>query len=311
MKFAFARSIIIFEANMKHKEEFEFSYKGGNSIDVNTLLTSQFHFLAALNELQKELFPQGKLNLRISAFKEGSFIVQFILETSFLQEIFTKDNAKFAFEILAAFSTVVTIHQALGGKKAKEVTDNGSTVEINIRGDGNSINIDRKIFDIYKHNPTLSNAITSNFDLLEKDKSIEGIEIKESTAKEAILSVPESEFENLSKINPYLDRETTEEIYREERLFIKKPNLLPEKNKVWRWEVIHKGNDIAVKITDKDFERQINDGLRIGQGDSLVVDLKILYRWNEKFNTYVQTGKYEAIKVHRVIERNEQTTFRF
>lgn len=32
---------------------FEFKYDGNNFIDLNTLITSQFHFLATFNELQK------------------------------------------------------------------------------------------------------------------------------------------------------------------------------------------------------------------------------------------------------------------
>jgi hypothetical protein len=50
---------------MTKEKDFEFSYQGSNYIDVNTLLASQFHFVASLAELQKELFPDVEIKLKL------------------------------------------------------------------------------------------------------------------------------------------------------------------------------------------------------------------------------------------------------
>ena len=296
----------------KNQTQFEFKYEGDNYIDINTLLTSQFHFLATITEIQKTLHPTAKVSIKIGAFREGSFIVDMLMESSFIKDFFSNGGGKITLDVLAGFASLISIHQYLKGRKAETVEDKGNgNVEIKVDGDKNSIIVNQKVFHIYKSNQTASNSIEKNFELLDADPGITGIVINRTDKgqKENILNVPKQEFKDIAKPNSYLSKEITDETHLSQVLFIKKPNLYPENNKVWNWELMHKGRDIVAKITDVDFRIKINEGLKVGQGDRLIADLKIFYKWNESYMTYVESGKYEIVKVHTIKGREEQSRF--
>lgn len=301
---------------MKQSQEFEFKYQGENFIDLNTLITSQFHFLAAVNELQRELYPDANVKLRVGAFKEGSFLVEFLLETTWIDNMFNRDNINLLIGVIGGFASLISIHKYLNGRKATTIKEKGDDIEIETDGE-TPITINKQVFNIYKENATVNKALRQNFELLEKDNEIEGVEIltrekKGSKSKsKRILEVVRDDFETLSKENPYLERTTTEEVHRNQTLFIKKPNLYPEKNRVWNWGFIHKGRDIKAKIVDNAFRNEINSGLRLGQGDRLEADLKIYYKWDERFRTFIESNRYEVVKVYNMIKRTEQTRLDF
>ena len=292
---------------MNQQQQFEFRYKGENFIDLNTLITSQFHFLAAVNELQKELYPDVDLKLKVGAFNKGSFVVDLLLETNWVDHLFNKDSVYVLEAIVGGFASIVGIHKYLKGRKADKVEEKGDNVTISVNGDKNSVTVDKRVFNIYKDNVTINKSVQQNFEMLQEDDEIEGVEIKVSNASNDILTVEREEFQELAKQNPYLSRTTMEEVHLSQNLFIKKPNLMPEKNKTWKWELIHKGRDISAKVVDWDFALKINEGLKIGQGDRLVADLRIGYKYSEQFGTFVERNFYEVVKVHKLIPRSEQT----
>jgi hypothetical protein len=229
-----------------------------------------------------------------------------LMETNFLQHIFTKENAGIIGGILGAFKTALEIHKYLKGKKPESIIEQGDKYEIT-NGDNAKIIVDKRVFNVYRHNENLTQSIQKNFEALSNDASVEGITIRPDNNPEPIVNISKQEFDELSKPNPFFDKEQNEEMWVDETVFIKKPNLMPEKGKVWNWELLHKGRDIKAKITDPRFELQINEGLRVAQGDRLIVDLKIFYKWHDRYNTFVESGKYEIIKVHKLIEREEQS----
>lgn len=296
---------------MSAKKEFEFKYNGGDTIDLNTLLTSQFHFLATINEIQKELYPDAKVNLRVAGFKPGSFVVQLVIETNFIQDLLTKENAAVLTGILTGFKGVIDVYKLLKGKKAisEIASKEDGKVEIKVQGNNNTVTFDKVVFNIYRNNKTANDSINKNFELLDSDPNIEGIEILEPNKKKPLIKVPRIEFENLTQPNEYFTSDKIEHFESDQIFFIKKANLMPEKNKPWKWHLIHKGRDIESKITDNNFRIMIDDGLKIGQGDRLIADINIEQKFDKKFNTFVETGRYNIIKVHKIIERDTQKKF--
>lgn len=292
---------------MERQRKFEFRYKGENFIDLNTLLTSQFHFLAAVNEIQKELYPEVNLKLRVGAFNKGSFVVDLLMESTWIDHLFNKDTVEVLEKIVGAFAGIIAIHQFLKGRKADNIEENGDDVKISVKGDNNSIKVDKRVFNIYKDNITVNKSVQQNFEMLNNDDEIEGVEIKSAIDKKEYLDIDRKDFEDLSKPNPYLNRTHIEEVHKNQNLFIKKPNLMPEKNRVWKWELIHKGRDISAKVVDWEFATKINEGLKIGQGDRLVADLRIGYKYSQQFGTFVERNFYEVVKIHDLIPRSDQT----
>lgn len=258
---------------------------------------------------KKELYPDASVKIKVGAFKEGSFILELLSETTWLENLFSNDYVEVAGEVLAGFAIILKLRKLLKGKKAKEIKENkNGTVEITI-SDGSKVTIKDSVFNIYQNSTVVNKAIEKNFELLERDTEIEGIKITEvkGKVKKEILDVNREAFEHISKPNEYLDRSQTENTLFNERLFIKKPNLFPQKNRVWIWEFIHRGRDVKAKITDKKFLKQINNGLRVGQGDRLIVDLKVYYKFDKRFRTWIEANKFDVIKVHNFEERTNET----
>ncbi len=296
--------------NKDNQSVFEFKYDGDNFIDLNTLITSQFHFLATFNELQKELYPDASVKIKVGAFKEGSFILELLSETTWLENLFSNDSVEVAGEVLTGFATILTIRKLLKGKKAQNTKENkNGTVDITV-SDGSVVTIKDSIFNIYQNSTVVNKAIEKNFELLNKDTEIEGIKITEVTSKKIkkdILDIDRKAFDDISQPNEYLEKSQTENTLFNERLFIKKPNLFPQKNRIWSWDFIHRGRDLKAKITDKKFLKDINNGLRVGQGDRIIVDLKVYYKFDKRFNTWVEANKFDVIKVHNFEERTNET----
>ena len=94
-------------------------------------------------------------------------------------------------------------------------------------------------------------------------------------------------------------------------LYIKKPNLFPEKNKVCNWGFLFRGRDINARMCDESFLMKINKGLPVAQGDRLLVDLKAHFKWDESFMTYIETNRFDVMNVKEHRPRPEQPSFSF
>lgn len=294
-------------------KQFEFRYGGENFIDLNTLLTSQFHFLATINELQKELYPQLDLKIKVGSPKQGSFVLDLLFETKRLQEIFTLDNAAVLVAIVEAFGSLIELRRFLEGGKADVVTEVGAdNISVSVSGKKNKVIVDKRVFNIYQNNGSVNRAMEQNFEMLSDDPEIESVTLSESGKNEReILKVEAEEFETLSRHNSYLDRSEIDMIHRNQVLFIKEANLHPEKGRVWKWKFFHRNRDISAKILDTKFAEKINSGYRLGQGDHLVADLRIFSKFSQTYNSFIESGKYEIVQVHEVVHREDQGSLDF
>lgn len=291
----------------KIQKIYEYNYIGEqNYIDINTLLTSQFHFSFILNEMQKELCPDLELKIKIQSFDKGSFDVNHIIELTnsgiFILSM-SVDHIAIMFSILSDY---LTIKKYLKNNKANNIKDVGNNkieIKINHTGEGPLI-IDKGAFNIYQKNENLDTAIKKNIQALENDKEIEGVIIKEKGSSKPLITIERKDFFALTQPNSYLDKETKDKISSNEIVYIKKPDHYPKK--VAKWSFIHRGRSITASITDDKFIAQINDGERFGQGDSLDVTLKTFYKWDERYKTYIETGRYEIVNVNKIGRREEQ-----
>ena len=58
--------------NNRVEKDYEFKYLGNSHyIDINTLLSSQFHFSAIVNEVKSQLFPEVNLKIKVKSFEKG------------------------------------------------------------------------------------------------------------------------------------------------------------------------------------------------------------------------------------------------
>jgi hypothetical protein len=142
--------------------------------------------------------------------------------------------------------------------------------------------------------------------VLENDEEIEGVMIKEKESSKPLITINRDDFSALTQPNSYLDKETKDKVFGNEIVYIQKPDHYPKTKKVANWSFIHRGRPIAASIIDEKFIAKINEGERFGQGDNLDVTLKTFYKWDERYKTYVETGRYEIIQVNKIGRREKQ-----
>lgn len=289
----------------KEQKRYVFTYNGGSVIDLNTLLTSQFHLLAIINEIQRDAYPGKKISIKVEALKEGSFDIQLLLETDLIKQIFETHKIEILSGVVTILGGVFGVYRFLKGKKAdgvKQKADN--KVEITLNAD--TIIIDQKAFEIYQNNKAINRAINKNFELLERDENIDGIEITDTETKERVIEVPKEEFNSLQQPNEYIGSDTNEKIMINQTVLIRKPDLYPKK--IVSWGFIYKGRNINAVITDENFiQKNILGGERVGRGDGLICDLKIFYQWDETFQTYLETNKFEIVRIRTIVKKGEQS----
>ncbi len=296
---------------MSKRTQLQFKYGGENFIDINTLLTSQFHFITSINEFQREFYPNAKIKIRVAPYDKGSFIVNLFFETTWIKDLFSNSAIDISTKLMELLTAYLVLKALLKGEKAISETKLQEGRVIVTNAEGQSIEFDGKLIDFYKSNRNIHEATNKNFELLEEDVDIDGISIMDKEHEVEILNIPREDFNAYVGPNSYFDRKSDEQTYYNQVLYIKKPNLFPEPKKAYNWGFIYRGRDITAKISDEDFRAQVNAGLRVGQGDRLMVDLKIFYRFDKQVMTFIETNKFEILKINSVEPRVEHPTIDF
>ena len=282
---------------------FEFKYQGeSHSIDINTLLTSQFHYSAILNEIKNQLFPEIELKIKIQSFEKGSFDINQIIEITTITGMLFFENKDYINEIFKILKAYIDIKKVLGDKKpekVEEISDNKIVLTIN--GDNNTVIVEKDAFKIYQNNYTIHKAIIKNVEVLEKDTEIEGVQITNQTTNETVVDIPRADFIDLTIDNPYLDKEINEKIIEDAILYIRKLEISPKKNS--KWDFIYEGRKInTVPIHDENFLSKVNEGLRFGNGDRLRARLKIIQKLDIPTGAYLD-DKFEIMVVKDIVNK--------
>lgn len=289
------------------QDRFEYKYKGDVAyIDIETLLSSQLHFVTIVNEVQRSLLPEIELKIRVEAPSKGSFIFQHLYQWAVENDIFSKDRIEYisnlggaAAFIYGAVKGLIIVFSHLKGTKATKIEEQkGDKVKI-FNESGQFIYADRSVFNIYTTNQALNEAFRKQAEVLEQDENVDGIQLINKETKEVIVDVPREKFADFQHGNAYLSGERIDKPKPTTRLYIKKPDLFPKSQERVIWEFIYDGKPIKATITDAGFISQINEGLRVGQGDSVIVDLKIIAEFDKRFNTHIDK-RYEITSVKSI-----------
>jgi hypothetical protein len=286
--------------NIKYKGQFE-------ALDALTVFNSQIQFINILHEIAVIRYPEVGFAIKVKGFRKGSLNVQQILEIA--SGIFAADNFQYVKGIFQIFSELLKLKNFLKDKKAQSVKKIGNnSVRIVIKG--KNITVSENAFNLYQNNPVLTNAFNATSEILTPQEKIKSIEVsakRKNKRRENLLTIKRNDLKNFSTENPYLNKEYTEYTYPDQILLIKKPNLVPERGKKWYWHMIHKGRDIHARIEDPAFRRRINEGLKVGQGDRLRADLIVKYKYDGKFNTYLETNQFIVKNIREdIIQRDTQ-----
>jgi hypothetical protein len=287
--------------------QFEFKYQGeSHSIDINTLLTSQFHYAAILNEIKNNLYPDIELKIRIQSFEEGSFDINQLIEITTISGLFVFQNVDYISQIFRVLKAYIDIKKVLEGKKPEKIEELAENkIALVINGNNNTVIVDKDAFNIYQNNYQIHKALYKNAEILEHDPEIDGVKITNKTTNETILDIPRSEFLDLSLDNPFLDKEINVKIIEDAVLYIRKLEISPKRNS--KWDFIYEGRKInSVPIHDDIFLNQVIEGKKFGNGDRLKARLRIIQKLDIPTGVYLDE-KYEVLVVKNIVPKNEQT----
>ncbi len=295
---------------MKKKANFEFRYKGeSHSIDINTLLVSQFQYMTILTEIKNQIDHKIELKIRIQSFERNSFDINQLIEITTVTGLLFFENIDYINQIFKIFKSYIDIKKLLDGKKPdkiERVGNNNVSLTFKINGKNNTLIVDEKAFTIYQNNYQINKAITKNGEILESDSEIEGIQIINKETNEKIIDISRKDFKYLLAENPYMNKETNEIIIDDAILFIRKLEILPKKNS--KWDFIYDGRKInSVKILDENFLKKVREGMKFGNGDRLKGKLKIIQKLDPETGAYLD-DKYELLEVKQIIHNPRQNS---
>lgn len=290
---------------------YEFKYEGEfQSLDALTVLNTQLNFVTILSEIKEHVYPEAKLDIRIEGAEKGSLIINHFIEIASVSGMFILDNYTYVKTLFEVLIDLIKIYKFLDGKKPDKVEKTGDgSVNLYLYGSNNSFS--ENAFNIFCNSGIINNAMNNTSKILLENNDVTSIELNDKEDKKQLMHIDRSEFEKLGRENPFMDKQTIEDLKKNQILFVYKSNLFPDPKKKWVWEFIHKGRNIKATIKDPEFLKKINQGLRLGQGDRLKADLKVFCDYDERLGTHIESGKYEVSNISDIIYRSGENKINF
>lgn len=275
-------------------------------IDANVFINSLIHTTTLIQEINKELNSGANIAIKIKALEKGSFLVHIQLIETFidsLKNIFTPEHIALGSGIISSLVGLIELKKFLKGDKPEVIKKEGDTLTI-INSRGNVIIVNDPVFNIYKNNQVARDSLEQNFETLNNDSSIEGIEFTDIN-EVPYISVTREEFVDLTT--------QSEEILEGDKILTKSAQLNIVRlsfDETLSWEFYYYGNRITAKIKDPKFYDLINKGERFAKGDILEVELQIKQKFDLGVNTYVNKS-YQINRITNHIPRDEQQKLNF
>lgn len=287
---------------IESRSNFGLHLEGDNVIDAN-LLSDTIRDIAELTKLAaKEENPEADLKMKVTAFRNGSFEIDFSAVILLGLTILSNPET-FASTVITIVKGIFEIKKLLKGEKPKSIKDAGNgNIEV-MSADGgsiiapkasetviNNINIDTLVMNIAKnakdHNPS------GRFSLITQsgDFTCDAEDIFKMLAP-----IPREEIAFCKRLRT------------ETHLHIKKPDLVGRS----AWDFKYKGKIITAKIEDDAWVEGVNTGrVAIRAGDYINATIEINMEIDEVGNQIPDTEKYSVIKVHGDIVHDdaEQTS---
>lgn len=301
-------SLPISNTNENKMEELKIKFGGDtHEIEANTYINSLLHFTSIVQEVNKGISKDKKIEVKIRANIAGSFIVDLMIMPSDIidgvKQIFSSEHITYASELIKTVSEVYKVAKHLFGKKPKNIT-NDKDESISIENfEGNVQVFDFRGANIYLNNQNIKEAIAQEFETLESDKNVTSFELLNKN-EEPLIEINQKEFYNLSSSG------STEELSKNERIETISNANLNISSLDWefkkKWDFYYLGNKISAKVTDSTFGERIDKGERFGKGDTLNAEMEITQKFDESVNSFVNKS-YTITKILKHIERPTQS----
>lgn len=265
----------------------DFKIKFGNEsneIDVDTLISSLIYMSNLVQEVNKELDTEKKIEVKIKALEKGSFEVHIELIETIIQSLFSGDKVGYTSDIIQIVSGLFMFAKFLKGEKPKEITQgkNNSITITNLSGETTIFH--DSVVNIYNGNDQVRGYIAKQFSVLDKTDDITNFEIL-NHKDEILTHIDREEFPLLSKKIFTEIKRTEVEVLENEKMQILRPSFSTDLN----WDFIYKGTKIGAKMLDHKLVDKVDRGEKFSKGDLLVVDLEITKFYDQEYDAYMIT----------------------
>lgn len=284
---------------MKSEENFSIHLDGNSSIDA-ILLSDIIKGFAELTKLATlENNPDAYLKMNVTAFKLGSFQVDF----STICEL--KDNlVNNGLEILALATNAVTtvkgffeIKRLLKGNEPKSIEKLGNGKIKVISSDNESITVNETSGAVV-NNVHIENLVVNVTDKITEKNSSGGFSFDTSDGN---IHFTNEDLQNISKPLPIIEESICKRSVIMADLMIKKPDLLGHSS----WSFYYDGKTIEAKIEDEDFLKYIEKGnYSICGGAYITAKLEIVVELGSDGLPDIHSTKYSVLKVNGEIKNN-------
>jgi len=282
-------------------KDLKLKYGGGNAIDANTYINSLLHFTNVVHEVNNTIHPDKRIEVKIKAQSEGSFIVDLVVQSAGvvenLKNLFSAEAVGYIADICELVGMTYAVAKFLKGKKPKEVVSDGESAKI-INQDGEVNYFDLRGANIYLNSPKIQNGIAKGFETLNADNDVDSFEITDNK-EEPLVSVGRDDFDELSH---------TEITEKQERVDVKR-GVLRIVSVVFgakkKWAFVYEGIRIEARITDDVFLERVANREPFAHGDALEVEMDIKQIYDDDIGLFIN-DTYTVTKVIQHISKSEQ-----
>lgn len=284
---------------MKSEDYFSFHLDGNSSIDA-VILSKIIMDLAELTKISAlEENPDAYLKINVTAFKNGSFQIDFSTICEFTENLISNSPQfiQLASTVISTVKGYFEIKKLLKGNKPKSIQDkNDGKITITSQ-DNHSVTVNKSSGAVINnfHIDNLVVNISSNISENNKDGGFSF----ETTTDTTHFS--NEDIANMSRPLPIIEEEQIKNTIISADLPIKKADLLGKS----AWSFIFNNKTIDAKIDDEDFIDKIHNGeISIHSGDYITAELVISVQISENHLPDESTTKYSIRKVIGGIKNN-------
>lgn len=268
-----------------------------HEIDVNVLISSLMYTSNLIQEINRELDTDKKIDIKIKALEKGSFEIHIELIESLLKSMFSSETISYADNIISILGGLYGFANFLKGSKptvVNEIKDN----QINIVNEnGEKTTITNNVYNIYMNNTSVRKTIAKQFSSMQTSDEIDSFEIQD-WQENTISVINAVDFPDLSSsIDPLKnEHENLVQIKTEQKMLIIRPSF----TKDLKWDLVYKGTRISAFMKDEELIKAIDRGDNFSKGDLMVVDLEITKYYDKDIGAHMITK--DSYKILKFIE---------
>lgn len=272
-----------------------------HEIDVDLFIESLVSYSSVTQEVSAYLSPGTKVDIKIKAPKQGSFIILLDLIAQNGGDLFTSDNISLAANIVTTVGGLYGLKKWVSKNGKPEIVKPCNDNSIEISNNNGSIVINNNVYNLYQENPKVRENLRRTFYKLKEKGEIVDFSIRDVDADHDIFHVNQSDFSLLASDDDEIDQRKQK--VRKERQELSVFKVVFREN--YKWEFYYQGIKIYASIKDVAFFSKIEKGeVAFRSGDKLIADLEIDQVFNESANTFVN----DAYFILRVIEHIPRTS---